>query len=852
MSASIRISRGVVGHGLCGSLGVCLLAWLAGCSDGQAVTSYGGSGGLRGDGGSGNTGGGAAGAGGANTGGATATTGAGVGEACSDAVPCRSGLGCVDGVCEPAHTSKLGDPCVIGAECELGLLCLGSVCTAAGDGELGDPCEKDGDCGSGLRCLAHGLSLECGPEGTGDVGAACATNADCYAGLGCVAGSCTPDPLGLPMTPSATWIGVTCPEEPTTDPVRAYFEVPGAAEAREADFFRLPFPNDVRIKNGTVDLTGFPTPGVGLLGYDPVKLYVDAVHGKQTGFGAYPTVTFRFSGALDYDSFKSEGVVSWVDITEGASAYGSSAGLRWVADPNRHKYVCPNSFSVRRPRGYPLEPGHTYAVWLTTAGKASTQAAIERAPNLVALLADAAPSDPVLAAVHARYAPFRAYLKSREPAVSPDAILNATVFTVGPVRDPMAALAEKARDATASVGSWVKCGGATPSPCPQAEGARACGTGESEYDEYHALVTLPVFQRGTAPYLTPADGGDIELVASPRQEAVCMALTVPKAAMPSEGWPLVVFAHGTGGSFRSHIRPEVAGALSNVSTPGGATVRFAVLGIDQVQHGPRRGGSTESPDNLFFNFGNPLSARGNPLQGASDQLVLGELLATLDVAAAETGGDAIRIDPARLVFFGHSQGGTEGSLALPFTDRYQAAVLSGNGASLMHALLTKTKPVNIAALLPVALGGDADANGQLAGGDMHPVLSLLQHHMDAADPLSFARSIGKAPLTGTGTPLFQTYGLGDTYSPPITLATFAVAGGLVQAAADPSATTPDEISIAVVPVPVTGSPTLAVRQYAPPSGRDGHFVVFDVPTANADAVRFLAMAAAGEVPAVGQ
>jgi hypothetical protein len=43
-----------------------------------------------------------------------------------------------------------------------------------------------------------------------------------------------------------------------------------------------------------------------------------------------------------------------------------------------------------------------------------------------------------------------------------------------------------------------------------------------------------------------------------------------------------------------------------------------------------------------------------------------------------------------------------------------------------------------------------------------------------------------------------------------------------------------------------------MRQYQPADGQDGHFVVFDVPQANEDMVRFLSMAASGEVPAIGE
>src|SRR5690606_34549028 len=153
------------------------------------------------------------------------------------------------------------------------------------------------------------------------------------------------------------------------------------------------------------------------------------------------------------------------------------------------------------------------------------------------------------------------------------------------------------------------------------------------------------------PYLT--SGGAVQASVQ-RTESVCLSLTVPKgASMPAEGWPAVVFAHGTGGSFRSHVRAEVAGALAKASAP------FVVLGIDQVAHGPRRGESAESPNDLFFNFGNPAAARGNPIQGAADQISLARFAASLDLSAGDTGADAIKLDPLRLVFFGHSQGATE-------------------------------------------------------------------------------------------------------------------------------------------------------------------------------------------------
>ncbi|MCA9597416.1 MAG: hypothetical protein KC776_29080 [Myxococcales bacterium] len=793
------------------------------------------------------------------TGGGSIPVGGGVGDECSTQKPCRPGLACESGVCAPGGTLTAGSPCVISGECQDGLQCAQGTCQSAGSGEAGDSCSGDLDCMSGLKCTLVGFSAQCAPEGSGDVGADCTTAADCFAGLACNQKKCGPPLPGMPSFGGSTWQGVDC-EAPNPDSVRAYFEVPGVSDpaGQTGDFFRLPFPNDVRIEGGKVNLDGFPTPGDELLGFDPVQRYVDAVAASESGWSTYPTVIFRFSGPINFDTFKVKNNVSpvmWIDVTPGAPEYGDNAGLSWFASGGRSHYVCDNWFGVRRPQGAPLVPGHTYAVWMTTAGQSESGQPIARSPQLAALLASSAPGDAKLAQAYAKYKPFRDYLADK--AIDQSTILNASVITASAVRDPMAALAaaEKAAGAPA-VKSWVKCGGGAVSPCPDATGDRACGDGTADYDEYHALVSLPIFQNGTPPYET--EGGDIA-AAPVRTEDVCMALTVPKGAMPANGWPVVVFAHGTGGSFRSHIRPEVAGTLSKAETPSGA-VGFAVLGIDQVQHGPRRGSSTASPDNLFFNFANPKAARGNPLQGAADQLALAQLAATLDVTAADTGGADIKTDANAVMFFGHSQGSTEGSLMLPYSDVYKAAVLSGNGASLIDALLNKTQPVNIKGALPFVLA-DFDSSGNLFGGDMHPVLGLLQQWIDPADPLNYAVAATRLPLTGmTPKHVFQTYGLDDHFSPPKTLATFALAARLELASHDPSVATPD--AIAQLPeqaVPLAGNVTvgtdtvtLGVREYQNASGKDGHFVVFDVPSANADMARFLGMAAAGDVPAIGQ
>ena len=63
-----------------------------------------------------------------------------------------------------------------------------------------------------------------------------------------------------------------------------------------ADFYRLPFPNDLRVRaDGTLDLSDFPRPGLTLLGVDLVDLYADAAEADFAGFASIDVVSFRFS-----------------------------------------------------------------------------------------------------------------------------------------------------------------------------------------------------------------------------------------------------------------------------------------------------------------------------------------------------------------------------------------------------------------------------------------------------------------------------------------------------------------------------------------------------------------------------
>jgi hypothetical protein len=869
---------------------------LIGCSDSSPVTApfdFDGSPTVTGSGGSGGTSGGTGGA--PNDGGETGDgpvdvfipPGGSVGSMCSGTMPCRTGLSCsASNACEPGGMLPPGASCVINAECAAGNVCnwIGNVrqCGPAGSAPAGASCMTNSDCAKGLRCTLGGFGPKCTPEGTVDLYGACKTSAECFGGLACLAGKCGVPLPGAPPFGLPTWPGEQC--DPDDAAAISYFRVPRGTG--DKDFYRLPFPNDIRTKNGHPDLTGHPTPGTALLGFDPVDRYLRAIEADNDGFGPYSTVFFRFSKPFDVTkvvdvpdggpdggpSQEARYGMDYVDLTSGPD-YGKPAlnGMFWVLDYGRNAYICPNYFAIRMLPGRTLKPGHTYAVILHDYISVSpTGAPIGQDADFTAMLAPTAPADPALAAAYAVYRPLRDYLTAK--AIQTNTVVNATVFTVGHPGNEMANVqkAVQAAPAPAATG-WVKCAAGVASPCPDATGDRACGAADPAFDELHALVSLPIFQSGAAPYASPPDGHiDTSAPKVVRTENVCMSLTVPKGAtMPASGWPLVLYAHGTGGSFRSHVLEGVANALA--TTGADNTVPFAVLGIDQVEHGPRRGTSTDTPDNLFYNFGNPGAARDNAMQGAADQMSLARFAASLDIQDTALTGAEVKINPAAILFWGHSQGATEGGISAPYTPELAGVVFSGQGASLIDALLNKTKPVNIAGSLAFALSDMIDpATGKLRGDQFHPVLSLLQMYLDPSDPLNHAADM--APPTSGGHHVFQVYGQNDSYAPPITEVTYAIAAGLAAAKDDPKVTKPDFAPCAgcvtifpaqiansggVVTKNVGGRLTAAVRQYAQPMDADGgvtfdgHFVAYHNPLAQHDVYRFLDDVAKGMIPTVG-
>ncbi len=768
--------------------------------------------------------------------------GAAFGEACERDTQCREGLVCADGTCGFAGSLQGGSPCRASGECAEGLYCEPSlgVCAESGGAAVGEACAGNADCEGGLRCAVAGFNGGvCEETGTTDIGGVCETTEDCLAGLGCnpnprnmTENICQAGLAGLPIP----WAGVECEPNDDAGDFKAFFDVPTDGE-EVTEFYRLPFPNDIRRNGNRIDLSGHPTPGDGILGFDPVQRYIDAIEATQDKFSPNPTIIFRFNRSFSFESVSADAAVASLvfrDISPESPNYGGGTGLSWRSNTGRNAYLCQNSLTVTPSRGG-LAADTTYVAYLTAAVRGADGSTPVRDEDFVAVMSDSDPGGALSSAWQA-YQPFRDYLADQQ--IDPNTIIAAAVFTTGNPRSTAQAVASAAVQTAPTASDLSLCDGATTSPCNDGSETPhiACSDVNAAFHEVHGRFDLPVFQEGEAPYLET--GGLVP--ASPtevRREDVCMAMTVPNAdMMPAEGWPVIVYAHGTDGSAVSHVN-QISEGLSAISEAG-QNGGYIVLGWDQVLHGTRRNGSDASPNDLVFNYANPDAAQGNFLQNAADIHAVVEFVKTLDIPAESSPtGAPIKADPNNIWFFGHSQGGQTGPLAVPYNADVKGAVLSGAGASLTQALLGKKTPVDSLTAVKFVLQDPAiDAN--------HPVLALLQGYFDPVDPLNYAVYMSAREIEGetSRSHVFHTYGVGDTYTPP---------AGLEQMAKSLRVTYINPwVTEAVPGVPTADAPfsgnvnandivyTAAGRQYGP-DGYDGHFVAFRNQTATGDILEFL-------------
>jgi len=586
--------------------------------------------------------------------------------------------------------------------------------------------------------------------------------------------------------------------------------------------FDAPWPTDLKITDeGYPDLSGFPNSA----SLPIIEQYIDVAE-SQKGFGTTSAIYFPFDSPIDSAALPSPSqslmeyaALKLFDVDSNSPHWGERIPVQWHFFEEPGTYHDANLLAVTPLYGYVLRPNTTYALVVTT-----------DAANAAKGFADVWDEDSPL---HDHFTPLDEALFFQDMDRKDVAV--ATVFST---TDPIAETDALARFTLENMES------------PVLSQALTFTEENLFYQVYEGTYDSPVFQHGERPYATEGGGflfrdNGTPIIASWDEMRMAVSTPLDISEPPESGWPVVIYAHGTGGSYRSFCNKnsglEVAAQFANAGLVG--------IGFDQPLHGTRATEGTD-PNTHSFNYLNAEAARANFRQGALDVLYLARALASQETTFSSDNGQTIQLDPDRIMFMGHSHGGLTGALALPWLGSdLKAVVLSGAGGELSITLTERKDPYDIAEAIEALLNFE----GNEVVMEFHPIVNLIQSLVEPTDPINYAPFWFKEKLDWEGQkplPVLLTSGLLDEQTPFRTSEVLAAAAELPQlvpAITEPAVFTLKGLQAQPSPIEsnVTTFEDTAVTAAFAQWEFENHFVVFENSQAAKLYRNFLKSTAAG-------
>jgi hypothetical protein len=603
-------------------------------------------------------------------------------------------------------------------------------------------------------------------------------------------------PVALPLSCSSK-----ADTAPPANGFVARFELPKGSP----DMLQVPFPSDLmRAADGTITIPG----GDGKSGIDHLiprekgaQFLVEAL-AKTRGFGVYGGAIFELDGQAPDptklpkgspgDCTGKDAPIYLVDLDAG-QAIECQAG--WNDDNlfNPDMGTTP-VLVVRTARGRVLPEGHKIAVLLTSGVVSTTGAALAETAQFGAIR-DGARGD----------APSKLYgdaidAASAKIGFDKKRVVAAAVYTTGNVTEELRSARQIAGKTPVPTLKWGKDDlvPVTPSrftattPLPADWTAtlddlfgtpNKLGTGEDDPDwgddnpgvPHDAIASMGVAVFDAPNFLLDLDAGyndpahatffhgaDGKVAINPAKTTAKIWVTfiVPKATMPTAGYPAVVFQHGMGGQ-----RGDALTIANSFARKG-----WAVVSIEPVQQGTRgndalaRGdtksdfarktskyagpdgfidkttdGGNYGPLDLFGGLFRLAALRDQFRQSAVDHTTLLRLLqSSPSLDGLAQGSITPKIDGSKTAYIGDSLGGILGSLTAGIEPGHKAYVLNVPGGGLLVELATNSP--NIYSLL----NGSASLNFGYRSTQVpphHPLVNLMQHVIDGGDPIAVAGTV---------------------------------------------------------------------------------------------------------------
>jgi hypothetical protein len=509
-------------------------------------------------------------------------------------------------------------------------------------------------------------------------------------------------------------------------------------------FFSMPWPNDVRkTSTGALDLEGLP--GVELLPGEastPLRsmfpAIIDEIAESTDSFGVNTATYFRASAALNTDDLPSPSAstaasspVLLMDLDHLGTRAPVIVDLQRAADRNRPS----NTLAVLPYPGHPLEPSTRYAVAVTTGIRGTNGKALAPA-SLIGRL-----DQPWSAAtgvdqltwddLRAQRDEVRGVLEDTTSWAADD-LAAFTVFTTQEVGRDLQAVA-----ATID---------ANPAPTVDVTGQAPCGpdgnAGGQSTANLIGTVALHHWQEGTYPYLDLGSGGEIVVDGSgsavPQGDfAAEFTARVPCGEPPANGWPLLTFIDGTGGTFdigSSSLPLSYQGYLIVSISPTYGAGRGVPLTPLMEQLGM-------SPSQFaFYNFFNPDSIRANTIQQTGENLELIKAWEHVSLPGGPFGASgAVTIDPDTVVISGQSQGAQTLSMVSAARPGLAAVVSSVGSGGLYHTISHNAGNRRLLG----QFSGDAAALDEL-----NPIVQVAQTFLEGGDGVNFPSNTHQLSYAG--------------------------------------------------------------------------------------------------------
>ncbi len=550
----------------------------------------------------------------------------------------------------------------------------------------------------------------------------------------------------------AGWLA-GCSDEPPTPSLRMDF---ADSLGAEADLYAAPWPSDHRLNAaGAIDLTAFPNP----FGQPIVSKLLEVLDGRVRGFGTTSVIYLTAAVALDpatlpgfADSVGDAASVFLIALDPDSPAYlvKHPIEVRFVADGG--PYGASNTLAALPLQGVPLRPSTRYALVVTRAVRTASGAPLGRSAALDTLIAGGTPRG----LGEAGQETYRAAVSALGESGALEQAVALAAFTTDDPTVELLGLSEHAH------------GLDTPAPLSPLAPAEIF----DDFCVFEGELDMPVYQAGEPPF-SEAGGGIVFTKDGPvldHLERARIVVTLPRAPMPSGGWPTVVMIRTGGGGDRPlvdrGVRDESGEPVEAGSGPARdfARVGFAGVSVDGP-HGGIRNVSGGDEQFLMFNFTNPIAMRDNVRQSALEIGLVPELLDALQIDAASCPGTTptASFDGDKLALFGHSMGATIAPLALAANPRYGAVILSGAGGSWIENVVYKQSPIAVRPFADVLVGYTGTEHTLT---EHDPVLTLLQWAGEPADPPVYGRAL--VPEAAAPRHVLMLQGIVDTYIlPPI-------------------------------------------------------------------------------------